>query len=161
MRWAARLVVCAALSALVALAVRLGPGGVAAGSSGPVGPPDPAALARDPDTGLPYLRERFGKKLAIVRDLAEGRSSLWQAAARLRELDRAMPPLARDPWARPWLARPVPEDELCCRDVLHMAHIGFDDAPGCRERLDLWDCELEARLADGPVELPAVVQVAE
>jgi hypothetical protein len=154
MRWGIRALVCASAAALVAVAVRRGPPTAEAPLEPPPAPPDPAALAVDTGPGLRYLGDRLRRKVAVARDLAEGRASLWQAAARMRDLDRAMPPLMHDPWARPWLRRPVPEDERCCRDILHLAHIEYDDRPGCRELLDLWDCELEACVAEGSLRLP-------
>jgi hypothetical protein len=150
--------VCAALAALVALALRKGPGGSA--GQPPVVTADPAA---DLDAALRHVRQRTERRLAVTRGLAEGRASLWEAAARLRELDRALPPLPPNPCFRPWLDGPLPEAEFYCRDALHVARGQAGRDPVCRGRLDRWEEELEDRLAEGPVELPAPgsVRVAE
>jgi hypothetical protein len=153
MRLATRLLVCAALAAVVAVAVRRGPAGTK-----PRGPPPQTGqtvLVAVPEEGLLYLNERYERKLVIARDLADGRATLAEAASRLRELDRQMPPLVSEPHlAHPWLPRSVTGDEVFCRDILHAAHVEFDDNPEARSRLDDWDCELEAWLANGPVVLP-------
>jgi hypothetical protein len=117
--------------------------------------PDGGAAAEDPEEGIRYLEARREQKRAIDCDLAEGRATLWEAAARLRTLDHEMPPLKTRGPIRPWLDHPVPEDERCCLDVLRSAHINFDDAPGCGERLKAWDVELKTALAHGGVHLPA------
>jgi hypothetical protein len=157
-RWAVRLLACAAAAALVAVALARSPGRAGGGLHEPAGPTAPphdlAGAWADPDAGLRYLHARFDRKLAIVRDLAEGRATLFEAAARLRGLDREAPPLSREAWPRPWLDGPASEEERCCRDVLWTAKIEFGDRPDCRGRLDDWESELEWHLAGGTVRLP-------
>jgi hypothetical protein len=145
--WAAAgilLAACAVAAWRPANGARLAPTAVA-GS-------DPSGAVRD--ARINYLDARFARKLAIARDLGEGRASLWQAAARMRALDRAMPLLEGLGPTYLWLDHPVSEDERCCRDILRLARVTYENDPTCRVRLAGWECELEARLADGPLWLP-------
>jgi hypothetical protein len=142
-----RLLLCSTLAAGVALAAaralpRLG----VAGLPGTVTPADPRVR---------YLDHLALEKRAIGRDLAEGRATLWEAAARTRDLARRVrwpsdtgpPPVGPDePGAT--------EAERYCRAALLSARVFCDSYPAGREGVEFWESELEARLAEGPIVLP-------
>jgi hypothetical protein len=151
MQWVIRGLVCVAVAVLTALALGKAPERTWLDRNELT---DLAGIRAELDARLKYVDARIVKRAEFARGVATGRLTLWQAAARLRALDRATPPLAEYGPTWPWLDRPVSEEERCCREVLRTARVGHGDCPACRARLDAAEAELEERLARGPIGLP-------
>jgi hypothetical protein len=101
------------------------------------------------------IRHRSEAKAAVVRALADGQLTLFQAAVRFRDLDRASPTFhwsaLRDSYEG------STDDERHCREVIR--HIGTElpeESPKTQELLRRLKAELREALDHGPVRLETV-----
>jgi hypothetical protein len=118
--------------------------------------PTPTAEARavppiPADPRVAYFDRLCESRMAIGRDLAEGRATLKEAAERMRDLDQALPPEGLRP------AYPAGDEQLAgverhSRTALRFARCASNPDPACRERIDRWERELaEGTGAEGRV----------
>jgi hypothetical protein len=96
---------------------------------------------------------RTAEKRQVARDLAQGRTTLTEAAARIRELDRAW---GNFPWETFRRLTPGDSDEeRHCREVIGwvraLVEDGSEDYPSLVEILE---AELQGRLDGGTLALP-------
>jgi hypothetical protein len=110
---------------------------------------DAAELDRQSEETLRRLVARED----AVRAVQGGRLTLWQAAARFRDLDATAPASARRVAARRFPG--ISEDERCCRLVIAWLAAAEEKQPGggtgLARRLT---AELEGALRSGPLSLP-------
>jgi hypothetical protein len=117
----------------------------------------PAEQRREEDLNRhrAVLRRRAEVKTGLVRDVADGRLTLLEAAARLRELDRATPDF---PWEVFRLGRPgMSDEERHCRELI--GHLRGDvvlESGDENEVVRRWEEELRLHLERGTLQLPDV-----
>jgi hypothetical protein len=101
---------------------------------------------------LAEQRERRGRARELAVAAAEGRLTLWEAAARLRELYRAAPDF---PWVAVEMKFPdASDEERCCRLLITEVR-SLEDPDGERARTARrLEDDLESALRQGTLSLP-------
>jgi hypothetical protein len=99
------------------------------------------------------IMQRGEERRAVARDLAAGRLMLLEAAARVRDLDRADPAF---PWEAFRLRTPgATDDERHCREVIaSIENLLPADSPEREAALRRCAAELQEHLARGTLRLP-------
>jgi hypothetical protein len=98
-------------------------------------------------------QQRLTLKQAVVRDLAEGRLELLEAAARLRELDRRNPEFS---WELFRQQMPGSSDEeRHCRQVIRLIRT-LSATEAYEDRVRHFEAELQGHIDRGTLRLPDV-----
>jgi hypothetical protein len=105
------------------------------------------------DEQIQATQERSAAKNGVTEDVAAGRLTLLEGAARFRDLDASAPEGYRRAWRQ--LAKGASDDERYCRQVLGYLAAVLRNRPGggaaVRGRLE---AELRRRLERGELRLP-------
>ena len=152
-RWRAPAGYLGALALLLLALYAAAPGGRDGGEApGPAERPLQAEIqglaeeGRRLDARLPHHRARQEAKWRVTAEVEAGRLSLWEAAARFRDLN-APDPVIVEATRLTWEGRPY--EECLCRNVIR--YVRRDGHPDLADRLEK---ELGMRLKDGPLRLP-------
>ena len=115
--------------------------------------PEERARAERYDRHLRSFARRSDAKQEVARELASGRLTLLEAAARARDIDRAAPDF---PWAGFRLADPAgPDDERHCREVIGLIRATLPHTdPATEAAARRCEADLRSHVARGTLRLP-------
>jgi hypothetical protein len=151
--WATPLVLVGA-AVLAALALLARPRWRPDSLPGDGGPDAEEVRGADLEQEVRDVHRRLTRKERVARAVADGRLTLWEAAACFRTLNHRPPPFAWERFRAAWPGDS--DDERHCHEVIHWAYltVGRADARRAEALRASLRAELSERLGRGPVRLP-------